>query len=259
MAIAWVGGGSPAARPPTPAARRGRRGKENRQEFHAPILEKRRRRVTAGGALGAVGRKRADDSPGVAAGPRSSGKMPRTRNSCWIVAANMERGRRQRDRGTRPFVAVLSRQGSPAPRRCVARASDHRSKGRFMTFPFVRFGALTLAAGLILAAGGAFAQATKPDPARRLRPRRRLRARPPRRQRPGEARSDRRCRRRGPRSAARTRARARKSATPRAISARRPTSRRPWRSPSIRWPTRIGASLASCCRSACCCGPASVW
>jgi invasion protein IalB len=31
-----------------------------------------------------------------------------------------------------------------------------------MTSPFVRFGALTLAAGLVLAAGGAFAQATKP-------------------------------------------------------------------------------------------------
>lgn len=31
-----------------------------------------------------------------------------------------------------------------------------------MTSPFVRFGALTLAAGLALAAGGAFAQATKP-------------------------------------------------------------------------------------------------
>jgi invasion protein IalB len=31
-----------------------------------------------------------------------------------------------------------------------------------MTSPFVRFGALTLVAGLVLAAGGAFAQATKP-------------------------------------------------------------------------------------------------
>ncbi|HYA71551.1 MAG TPA: invasion associated locus B family protein, partial [Roseiarcus sp.] len=31
-----------------------------------------------------------------------------------------------------------------------------------MTSAFVRFGALTLAAGLVLAAGGAFAQATKP-------------------------------------------------------------------------------------------------
>ncbi len=34
-----------------------------------------------------------------------------------------------------------------------------------MTSPFVRFGALTVAAGLVLSAGGAFAQATKPTPA----------------------------------------------------------------------------------------------
>jgi invasion protein IalB len=64
----------------------------------------------------------------------------------------------------RPFMAAMKRQGT---RRRAERGRVlliTRSKGRFMTFPFERRGALVLAAAVVLAASGAMAQTTKPAP-----------------------------------------------------------------------------------------------
>jgi invasion protein IalB len=76
----------------------------------------------------------------------------------------MERGRNDAIAATAPRSSRIVATRVAAAALTVAKASDHRSKGRFMTSPFVRIGALTMAVGLVLAAGGAFAQTKLPVP-----------------------------------------------------------------------------------------------